>query len=226
MAAAANYELMRDLERRFQQRSGLQSRDHYSIFYGPLRRSPLLMINANPGGTPQNYKIVDVMRGEHEYIEGRNSGPTTRNGAEMLQHLTGSEDPERIRGTQVLNRFFRRSPLRPAGREERAYMDEARPFLEELIQYIQPEAILFGGDAGASLFATAHGGRAIPGLTLRGPNGGSDAVYYREYQLDLPYYRSIPAIGIYHPSKMNSVFRSRVFPLLRKRFASLMTQAN
>lgn len=148
MISTTNYELMRDVERRFQLASGLMSRDHYSVFYGPLARGGLLVINANPGGTPDNYQVVDVYKGRHEYIEGRNSGPTTRNGAELLQYIVGSDDPESIRGIQVLNRFFRRSPQRPNAREEQVYMAEARPFLEELIQYIQPEAILFGGDAG------------------------------------------------------------------------------
>lgn len=222
----ANFELMQDLENRFQTHSGMNSRAQYSIFYGPLRRASLLMINANPGGSPDNYAVVDVTSGEHEYIEGRHSGATTRNGAEILQHIVGSDDPESIRSIQVLNRFFRRSPQRPNARDEQAYMAEAQPFLQELIQYISPEAILFGGDAGVSLFAGAHGGKATPGLAIRGPNGSSDAVYFREYQLELPYYRPIAAYGIYHPSKMNSIFRSEVFPLLRERLGPLVTAGN
>lgn len=217
-----NYEMMADIEARYRAASGMQSRSGYSIFYGPLRRSRLLMVNANPGGTPDKFKIVDVMRGEHEYVEGRNSCATTRNGAEMLHHMVGSVSPNAIRDIQVLNRFFRRSPGRPNLREERTYMAEAQPFLQELIQYVEPEAILFGGDAGVSLYAEAHAGRALPGLTVRGPNGANDAVYFREYRLELPYYRPIPAYGVYHPSKMNGVFRSEVFPLLRQRLGSLV----
>lgn len=110
MSTEANYELMRDLENRYQQASGLKSRDQYSIFYGPLRPSKLLMINANPGGSPQAYTIVDVAVGEHEYIKGRNSGATTRNGAEMLHYIAGANTPESIRGAQIFNRYFRRSP--------------------------------------------------------------------------------------------------------------------
>jgi hypothetical protein len=216
-----NYALMSDIERRYERVSGLTSRDYYSIFYGPLRQSKLLMINANPGGTPQKYRIVDVMAGQHEYIEGRTSGPTTRNGAEMLMHMAGSDDPEDIRGVQVLNRFFRRSPQRPDSSTEAAFMEEARPFLAELINYIEPEAVIFGGDAGVSVFAKAHGGSAKGQPPLKGPNGSSEAVYLREYELRLPYYRSVPAFGIYHPSKMNGVFREMIFPILKSRVGAL-----
>lgn len=216
MPVQAELDVMRDIERRYKAASGLTSRDDYSIFYGPLARSKLLMINANPGGTPDNYHIVDVFAGEHEYIEGRESGPTTRNGAEMLQYIANSADPESIRGVQVLNRFFRRSRQRPDARTESSYMQEARSFLTELINTVEPEAILFGGDAGVSLFASAHGGSARGGVPLMGPNGSSQATYFREYELRLPYYRPVAAFGVYHPSKMNRVFREQVFPLLRQ----------
>jgi len=51
-------------------------------------------------------------------------------------------------------------------------------------------------------------------------------VYYREYELQLPYYRPILAVGIYHPSKMNRVFRSMVFPLLRDRLQPAVRKLN
>lgn len=225
MPVRAELDLMRDIERRYKAASRLSNRDDYSIFYGPLCRSKLLMINANPGGTPDNYRIVNVMAGEHEYIEGRDSGPTTRNGAEMLQYIANSADPESIRGVQVLNRFFRRSRQRPNVRTEALYMQEARPFLVEMINYIEPDVILFGGDAGVSLFATAHGGSVRGGPPLRGPNGSSEATYFREYELRLPYYRSVPAFGVYHPSKMNGIFRKQVFPLLREKLGSYVRNA-
>lgn len=223
MSIQANYEMMRDVEDRYQKSSGLKSRDHYSIFYGPLRPCKLLMMNANPGGSPQSYSIVNVAAGEHEYIEGRNSGPTTRNGAEMLQYIAGSSDPESIRGVQVLNRYFRRSPGVDKAVQSQ-HMVEARPFLQELINYIQPDAMLFGGDTAVGLFAAAHRGEAKGGVPLKGPNGSHEAVYFREYLLSLPYYRSIPAYGIYHPSKMNGVFREKVFPLLRERLGYLIAK--
>lgn len=225
MKIDADYDLMRDIDRRYQQASGLNSRAFYSIFYGPLRQSKFLMINANPGGSPTSYKIVDVEAGEHEYIEGRNSGQTTRNGAEMLLCISGSSDLESLRGVQVLNRYFRRSPGVEKS-SERAYMSEARPFLTELINFIQPEAILFGGDAGVDIFARGHGGTATGGVPIKGSNGSSEATYFREYELRLPEYRTIPAYGIYHPSKMNRVFKETVFPILRERLGPLMPRVN
>ena len=177
------------------------------------------MINANPGGSPTNYRVVDVFQGEHEYIEGRSSGPTTRNGAEILLEIVGSE--KNLRGVQVLNRFFRRSPVRPSKVLENAYMAESKPFLMELIKFIQPEALIFGGDGGVRLFADAHGAKLRTGEAIMGPNGASDAVYFREYGLTLPYFRHVPAFGIYHPSKLNGIFRERVIPLLKERFCPM-----
>ncbi len=220
MTTEPNYELMADVDRRFRGSSGLTSRADYSIFYGPLRPSRLLMINANPGGSPDNYRIVDLAAGEHEYIEGRHSGPTTRNGAEILMHIAGSSDSESIRGVQVLNRYFRRSPTVQT-KLQRAHMAEARPFLAELIQYIRPQALLFGGDSGAAIFARAHGANLQGGPALKGPNGTNEATYFRKYEMSLPYYRRIPAYGIYHPSKMNSFFRKKVFPKLREELGPL-----
>ncbi|MDP9416072.1 MAG: hypothetical protein M3Q08_18680 [Pseudomonadota bacterium] len=103
-------------------------------------------------------------------------------------------------------------------------MAEARPFLTDLINFIQPEAILFGGDSGVQFFSDAHGGKLTTGSAIWGPNGSNDAVYFREYQLGLPFYRTVPAYGIYHPSKLNAVFERRVLPILKERLGPLVTQ--
>lgn len=221
MKVDANYELMRDIEGRYREVTNLSDRSQYSIFYGPLRPSKFLMLNANPGGSPTSYKIVNVEAGEHEYIEGRNSGQTTRNGAEMLMHIANSKNPESLRAVQILNRYFRRSPG-VEKRNERAYMEEARPFITELIDFIQPEAIVFGGDSAVEPFARLHGGSARGGVPIKGPNGSNEATYFREYELSLPNYRTIAAYGVYHPSKMNGFFRREIFPILREKIGPLM----
>jgi uracil-DNA glycosylase len=223
----ANFDLMRSIEERYRGATGLSDRRFYSIFYGPLRRHPLLMINANPGGTPDNFKIVEVMAGQHEYVEGRQSGPTTRNGAEILQALLESESSETVRQAQVLNRYFRRTAQQPSSELRRQHMDEARPFLAELIQYISPSVLVFGGDSGLHEFADVHRAHIeeVPGSTILGPNGATAATYLREYVLDLPYYQRVVAFGIYHPSKMNSFFRQQVLPRLVERVLPMITAA-
>lgn len=222
MLIDANYELMADIDQRYQSASGLDSRAYYSIFYGPLLPGRLLMINANPGGNPDNYSMVDVMRGEHEYVEGRGSGNTTKNGSEILECIAGSRDPHRLRQVQVTNRFFRRSRARPSAKTEVSMMHEARPFLMEIIRFVQPDALLFGGNSGVSLFAQVHEASITAGAAVLGPNGSNDATYFQEYRMRLPGYKSIDAFGIYHPSKMNGVFRERIFPLLSNRLGSLL----
>lgn len=213
---------MADLEQRYCKATGLHSRDDYSIFYGPLRPSRLMMLNANPGGSPTNYEVVNVLDGEHEYVEGRDSGPTTRNGAEILAALAGTSAPDAIRRFQVFNRFFRRSRTSPSASLVESYMQEAAPFLAELIAYVRPEAMLFGGDAGVRLFAKVHGGKLVERDCIMGPNGRSEAVYHRRYELTLPYYPTIEVHGIYHPAKMNSVFRQRVLPRLVEHLGPLI----
>ena len=105
---------------------------------------------------------------------------------------------------------------------EREYMEEARPFVAELIRYIEPEAILFAGDSGVELMAKAHGGRAIGGDRILGPNGTHQATYFREYEFHLPYYRALPAYGIFHPSKLNGQFETEIIPVLQRKLSPLL----
>ena len=102
-------------------------------------------------------------------------------------------------------------------------MLEAKPFLAELIQYVAPEALLFGGDKGVHTFASVHDAKVRSlGEPIKGPNGTSKAVYFSEYEMNLAYLGKVTAIGIYHPSKMNRVFRENVFPRLKDRLGHLM----
>lgn len=199
--------------------SGLRDRRYYSIFYGIPARSDLLMLNANPGGTPDNFQIVNVAAGEHEYIEGANSGATTRNGAMLLQYLADVGSSEGIRHVQVSNIAFRRSSDKSsAGLPFAEAVREAKPFVEQIIRFVQPKAILFAGDSNLHTFARVHRGELTPypEESLFGPNGSRKACYYARYGLALPYLGEVEAYTIYHPSKMNGHFRREVFPILRE----------
>ncbi|BBK30310.1 hypothetical protein STHU_09440 [Allostella humosa] len=217
--AVADYERMRDIERRYQAASGLKERRYYSLFYGPLAPFPLAMINENPGGSPDDFKIVDVYAGSHEYVEGRFSGPTTLNASTLLMRLLGGDSHEIVRPVQVFNQHFRRSPGRLGARERRRHVDEARPFVLECLAFARPKLLLFGGANGVQPFMTALGGTAVAddATTVMGPNGTSPAVYYREYRLHHPLLGPMSGIGLYHPSKLNGHFYAHAFPRLLRR---------
>lgn len=211
-------QFMRDLDAEYRQTTGLSHRKHYSIFYAPPARSEFLMLNANPGGSPENYSYVDVMSGEHEYIEGLDSGRTTRNTAEILRYILATNDNEALRSIQVSNMAFRRSPSSLTKRQFERDCEEAKPFVAQLVRYVRPRAMLFAGNDKFKSFAKVHDGavKEFPEETVIGPNGSHDAVYLARYELGLPYYGAVAAYTIYHPSRLNGHFRQRVLPLLRR----------
>ena len=211
---------MQRLDAAYREGTGLSDRRYYSMFYVVPARSDFLMLNANPGGSPDNFHIVNVAGGQHEYIEGANSGRTTRNGAELLRYLVGTRDPEGIRHVQVSNISFRRSPDKSRlGLPFSRAVQEAEPFVRELLIFIQPKAILFAGDKNLHAFARAHGAgiKSFPEESLFGPNGTHEACYFARYLLDIPYLNEVDAYTIFHPSKMNSYFRAKVLPVLGER---------
>lgn len=222
----ADFARMQDIEDRYRLLSGLHDRRDYSVFYGPLAPFPLAMINENPGGSADNYRIVRVEAGEHEYVEGRHSGRTTHNGAELLRRLLDAESFEPVRQIQVFNRLFRRSPHSGvfSTQQKAAYAEEARPFLLECLQLVSPRLIIFGGANAAIPFMDGIGGRALADFksTIMGPNGRCEAVYYREFALSHPLLGELAGIGIYHPSKLNTFFYDRVFPRLKQRIAACL----
>jgi hypothetical protein len=220
--------LMHDIDARYQASSGLTDRRYYSIFYGPLAPFPIAVINENPGGTPEDYQVVDVDAGQHEYVEGRFSGNTTLNGADLLRRLLDVPDFEPIRQFQVFNRFFRRSPNSGgfSASQKRAFAAEAQPFLLECLKIVTPRLLIFGGANAAVAFMKGLGGKAVPDdrSIVRGPNGANEAVYYLEYQLSHPQLGEMLGVGIYHPSKLNGVFYKTAFPRLAMRAQQALSE--
>lgn len=220
--------VMRDIDARYQASSGLTDRRYYSIFYGPLAPFPIAVINENPGGTPENYQVVDVDAGQHEYVEGRFSGKTTRNGAELLRRLLNAPNFEPVRQFQIFNRFFRRSSNSGgfSATEKRAYAAEARPFLLECLKVVTSRLLIFGGANAAVALVKDLGGEAVPDdrSTVRGPNGANEAVYYLEYQLSHPQLGEMLGVGIYHPSKLNNAFYETASPRLAMRAQQALSE--
>ena len=212
-------EIMRLIDSDYRKISGLQHRKHYSIFYSFPRKANFLMLNANPGGTPDNYTYVNVEEQQHEYIEGVGSSKTTQNGARMLRAMVGSAAPDSIRHVQVSNIAFRRSRDRSQlGLPFAKAVREAAPALTKLIEFICPRTLLFAGDANVKVFANAHGAtmQEFGDERIEGPNGSSAACYFSHYSMNLPCLGKIDAYSIYHPSKHNHIFDREVLPVLRR----------
>lgn len=222
MMTEAAYEMMTQIESDYKVSTGLADRKDYSIFYGPLCKSKLVLVDQNPGGTPVagGYKIVNVMKGQHELIEGRSSGQTTEYQAALLMRLLGTHNPEDLRHIQKINRYFRRG----TGADKISGMREAAPYVKRILAYIEPELMLFGG-AGKdgkeiSDFAAALGGRfqLDPQSVVNGPNGTHQALYFCTGMLTVPELRPIRVVGTYHPSKWHQTFHDLAFDRIKAEY--------
>lgn len=214
-----NYALMRDIEERYQKASGLTDRRYYSLFYGPLVRFPIAVINENPGGSPDNFQIVDVMAGQHELIEGRYSGRTTNKTADLMLRLMDRHEPGALRSLQLFNQHFRRSPGKAPTAERRRFVAEAAPFLLECLAYTAPRLILFAGAGEPPSVMARIGGSATEdeGRAVMGPHSsGSSMPYYREFQIEHPDLGSVVGIGMIHARLWNYHFEASVVPLLQE----------
>jgi len=198
---AAN-QFLADLDTRWRAATGLNNRADYSINYSPICPCPLLVLGLNPGGSADNFQLVDVAAGGSEYIEGY--GPTSQNIGRLLQRALGVSSPEGIRTVQGSNVIWRRSPsMQSLGIRVPVAAKETAPHLVRLISYVGPRAILFGGKAAYDAFLGAHKARVVTqGETILGPNGSSQAVYFGHSALSLPYLSgNVEAFIVLHPSK-------------------------
>ena len=198
---AANDFLTR-LDGDWQAATGLTNRADYSIAYAPIAPCPLMVLGINPGGSADNFKLVDIASGSSEYIEGY--GPTSQTMGQLLQLALGTTSPEGIRGVQGSNVIWRRSPnLQSLGIKVPVAARETAPHLARLIRHVSPRTILFGGRGAYDAYLDAHGGRQVEqGETIMGPNGRSQAVYFGHRVISLPYLpERVEAFIVLHPSK-------------------------
>jgi hypothetical protein len=156
---AADVEFMGHLERGYRAASGLTSRSSYKIFYGLVRSAPLLVLGINPGGDPAATSS-DGLR----HVDGRlaSASATFHEGNEcdlldcrwrgndglkklLVPLLNGVESSIRTEVVQT-NMAFRRSARRTDIDIAKA-MDEARPFLREIVARVQPHLVILAGPA-------------------------------------------------------------------------------
>jgi hypothetical protein len=154
---SSNVEFMRALEERYRQVSGARNRSEYKIFYGQVFPAPILTLGLNPGGTPEGtsedgtqQKDGSLATSSSSYFEQmendildcdwRENGGLRKLLLPLLDH-----DRNRFRNEIVkTNIAFRRS--RGIGDIDLASAaQEAVPFLEQIIAWVNPRLIVLTG---------------------------------------------------------------------------------
>lgn len=198
---SATLEFKRNLERDFEAKIRIDGRSHYSALYSLPQQCPVMWINLNPGGTPEQRHVLSdeqLARGQHEFWHG--DGKTSRATGAFLQRLF--ETPStRLRSIQGTNVAWERSR---AGKDIdlRAAAQRAAPFLLRYIQYVRPTTMIFGGSAAFELFIAVHdGGKVEVTDVLMGNWGRSQARIFMAATLEISTLGTIKALTVSHPSR-------------------------
>ena len=151
-ANCASISFMRKLEDQYQKTSGLVDRRDYKIFYSPIRRADILTLGDNPGGDPNvippgapgtSASTGSFEKNEHDLLDCR---WPENNVLKLLIPLLGGFREEIRERVVKTNLAFRRSPTKKslAFGMSRA-MDEAAPFLDQIITAVQPRLVHLSG---------------------------------------------------------------------------------
>jgi len=222
MAGTSTTDWMMDLDRRFRAATNLDI-GSYKIFYSRIQPAEILVLGINPGGNPSTFhKEVPLFypqewvsrilanefwfeKGEHEYVDC--SYPIARAMTRFLGSVTGT-GPEQIRGIPKTNLAFRRSPGVDQFRAlhgitlEQA-KDEARPFVEEVLRWVQPRMIVLEGVSLMQDFLSGYGkgsGRTLIGPVMTPYRGRLARVCIGEEVTISCLGRPVAVIAIGHPS--------------------------
>jgi uracil-DNA glycosylase len=209
-------DFMATLDRDFRDATGIRERRHYKIFYSHVHPFPLLVLGQNPGGASDGTDLCAsdgfYENWEHDYVHFRAdaryrlAGPA----CDLLASALGASSPEELRRIPASNVIFRRSRntaglrLSPARAAE-----ESKPFVERLLQAVDPKAILFFSGGAFDLFmkhhALARSWRPEPAPAITTPNGRSEACLFKEGVARVPTLgREVSLIMVGHPSKYGS----------------------
>lgn len=144
-------EFMRDLDRRFRERSGLADRRYYSIFYSRLQPARVMVIGINPGGrTDGTHQLASQTFYEdwsHEYVDEHYRIATVMRGS--LMQALGAETAEELRGVPKTNSFFQRAvgTSHLTAGEIGRHVELCAPFVREMLEYVAPDALVLEGSA-------------------------------------------------------------------------------
>ena len=222
--------LMKDIDRRYREYSGLSDIRYYKIFFSRLQSADVLVAGINPAGNPEDWPeevrqyypgawIERVLandfwfeKDEHEYVNCRYPIQQT-----MLTFVTDilQATPNDIRNVPKINLAFRRTPRtdnqvfrRIHGMTLTGAQQEARPFVEEILKYVKPRVILLEGITGLEAFRRGFCSRGF-GSQLAEPIWtdwrGSRARIFAGCEMYIDcLQRPVAAVALGHPSSFGN----------------------
>lgn len=197
----AALDFKRDLERGFEAAAGLAGRAFYSAVYSLPQQSPIMWINLNPGGTPEEHQVLSdeqLARGQHEFWNGH--GKTSKATGFFLQQLLRAP-LDNLRSIQGTNVAWERSN-KGQDIDLRAAARRAAPFLIRYIQHARPSVLIFGGSAAFDLFIGVHSASILKTTdVLMGNWGSRQARIFMATALNVPKLGAIETLTVSHPSR-------------------------
>jgi len=189
------------LEHDFESSAGLESRAFYSAIYSLPQRSPVIWINLNPGGTPDDHQVLSddaLSRGRHEFWHG--NGKTSIATGKFIEKIF-NEPIDKLLSVQGSNVVWERS-RRGEDINLRRAAERTAPFLARYLRYVRPQAIIFGGSAAFDLFVKVHRARVIElHEQLMGNWGPKPARIFIAAKLDIPGIGKVESVTVSHPSR-------------------------
>lgn len=200
----------------FRKQSGLSDKRYYKIYYSHIHPFPIIVLGFNPGGetdgTDLNASKSFYENWEHDYVKYRRN-PKYAIAApiyNLLSFVLRTDDPQIIRQIPATNVIFHRSrnenklnmqPIQAAR--------EAQPFLNKIIEEVNPHIVLCVAKTAYDLFKKLHVENGTltedKNSQITTPNGRSPAVIYqRNIGVLSATNKKIPILLIGHPSKYAS----------------------
>ena len=206
----AAFSFMQSMDERYQAVSGLHARRDYSIFYSQILPCRVMVLGWNPGGDPRTWSETELAstsyyeNGEHEYVDCHY--PLAVAMRTFLVEALALRSDDEIRTIPKANLIFRRSRGQDSlGIRDGEALTEAKPFVEQIINRVQPTAIILEGTKTLKAFERHYCGAVEPcvdGERIMTPNGKVPASIYQFDKATIRCLgRSALLVGLGHPSR-------------------------
>jgi len=216
---------MKEIERRYCALATLSGRSYYTVFYSPVRPADILVLGCNPGGDPTtvHWDGVNRLKGmtspaaaslsyfendEHNMLD---CDYPENNTTAIVLNLVGGDEAEFRRNVVKTNLAFRRSPgldnvpkYHNGMTLTQAYA-EARPFIKEIFDLVQPELVILEGSIfdhfmkAARLPDRKNNSNPIDG-PIKTQHRGRSTDLYRLHRVNAPHNSSMLVAQLAHPT--------------------------
>lgn len=204
---------MKEIDAAFHDASGISERRYYKIYYSHIHPFPLLVLGQNPGGETDGTDLAAsdtyFENWEHDYVCFRNNSQYTlaRLMCTLLAAALQTNAVDVLRQVPATNVIFRRSRnteslnLSPDKAEA-----ESVPFLRQIIEIVNPRAVLLISNTAYKLFKKFHceprSVKESVAPQVFTPNGSSNACIYLSAKARvIGLNRMVPLFMTGHPSK-------------------------